>query len=132
VPSKKHYRLSIFKNGKLNVEEIKESEANTKISKIVNKKILKGKKTQLNLSDGRNLLSEIKCNVNDSALINLKTKKIEKCLPFTENSEVIVFSGKHAGEKGKIEKINPERKNAEIKLEKGNINVLIKQLMVIN
>ena len=132
VPSKKHYRLSIFKNGKLNVEEIKESEANTKISKIVNKKILKGKKTQLNLSDGRNLLSEIKCNVNDSALINLKTKKIEECLPFTENSEVIVFSGKHAGEKGKIEKINPERKNAEIKLEKGNINVLIKQLMVIN
>lgn len=132
VPSKKNYRLTVFKNEKLNVEEIKESESGTKISKIINKKVLKGKKTQLNLSDGRNFLSSIKCNVNDSVLINFKSKKIEKCLPFNENSEVIVFAGKHSGEKGKVEKINLERKIAEIKSEKGNINVLIKQLMVIN
>ena len=93
--------------------------------------MLKGKKTQLNLSDGRNFLSEIKCKTNDSVLINLKNRKIEKCLPLTENSEAIVYAGKHSGEKGKIEKISQEKKIVEMNNGKEKINVLIKQLMVI-
>jgi len=129
---KNNYRLTILKNKKFDMEEIKESEANTKIAKIIGKKMLKEKKVQLNLSDGRNFLSNIKCNLNDSVLINLKNKKIEKCLPLKEDSEVIVFAGKHAGEKGKIKKINEEGKIAEINNGKEKINVLIKQFMVIN
>jgi small subunit ribosomal protein S4e len=130
LPSKKNYRLTVLKNEKLNIEEIKESEASRKITKIIDKKMLKGKTIQLNLSDGRNFLSNIKCKVNDSVLINLKDKKIEKCLPLEENSEVMVFAGKHSGEKGKIEKINKERKIAEINTGKDKINVLIKQFIV--
>jgi small subunit ribosomal protein S4e len=132
VPSKKNYRLIVLKNEKFSMEEIKENEANTKIVKIIGKKILKGKKVQLNLSDGRNFLSDINCKIGDSFLINLKNKKIEKCLPLKENSEAIIFSGKHSGEKGKIEKINKERKIAEINNGKEKINVLIKQIMVTN
>jgi small subunit ribosomal protein S4e len=131
VPSKKHYRLTILKNEKLNVEEIKNNEASLKVAKII-EKMLKGKKIQLNLSDGRNFLSTIKCKVNDSVLINLNNKKIEKCLPLEENSEVMVFAGKHSGEKGKIEKINKERKIVEINTGKEKINVLIKQIIVTN
>ena len=78
VPSKKHYRVELSEVGKFEIKEITESEANKKISKIVDKKTLKGKKTQLNLGDGRNFLSDIKCNINDSILINFKDKKIEK------------------------------------------------------
>jgi small subunit ribosomal protein S4e len=122
VPSNKHYRLVILKNEKFNVEEIKENESNSKIAKIINKKMLKGKKVQLNLSDGRNFLSAINCKTGDSVLINLKSKKIEKCIPLKENSDVIVFAGKHSGEKG-ISSINTGEEK---------INVLIKQLMVIN
>jgi len=132
VPSKKNYRLIVLKNEKINVEEIKESESTTKIIKIIDKKMLKGKKIQLNLSDGRNFLSNIKCKVNDSVLVNLKEKKIEKCLPLEEKSEVIVFAGKHSGERGKVEKINKERKIVEINTEKDKINVLIKQIIVTN
>jgi small subunit ribosomal protein S4e len=132
VPSKKNYKLTVLKNEKLNIEEIKESEADSKIAKIIDKKMLKGKKVQLNLSDGRNFLSNIKCKVNDSLLVNLKSKKIEKCLPLEENSNAMVFAGKHSGEKGKIEKINNERKIAEINTGKEKINVLIKQLIVTN
>jgi len=44
----------------------------------------------------------------------------------------MVFAGKHSGEKGKIEKINKERKIAEINNGKEKINVLIKQFMVTN
>lgn len=113
------------------MKEIKENEASSKIAKIIGKKILKGKKVQLNLSDGRNFLSDAKCRTNDSVLINFKKKKIEKCLFLRENSNVFVFAGKHSGTAGKIEKINEEKKMASI--EKGNekINVLIKQFMVI-
>jgi small subunit ribosomal protein S4e len=132
VPSKKHYKLVVLKNEKFHIEEIKESEANTKIAKIIGKTILKGKKVQLNLSDGRNFLANIKCKVDDSVLINLKTKKIEKCMPLDENSEAIVFAGKHSGEKGKIASINRERKTVEINNGKEKVNALIKQIMITN
>ena len=130
VPSNKHYKLVVLKNEKFNVEEIKENESNSKIAKVVNKKVLKGKKVQLNLSDGRNFLSTINCKTGDSVLINLKSKKIEKCIPLKENSDVIVFAGKHSGEKGKIENIDREKGITSINIGKERINVLIKQLMV--
>jgi small subunit ribosomal protein S4e len=131
LPLKKHYRLGLSDKGKFEVKEIKENEVNQKISKIVNKKILKGKKTQLNLSDGRNFISDIKCNINDSAKINLKEKKIEGCLGLKEKAKVLVFAGKHTGERGTIKKINQEKKMAELNINKKIVNTLISQFMVI-
>lgn len=131
LPMKKYYRLSLSDKGKFGVKEIKESEANQKISKIVNKKILKGKKIQLNLSDGRNFISDIKCNINDSAKINLKEKKIESCLELKEKAKVIVFAGKHMGGIGIIKKINKEEKMAKLDIDKKIVNTLISQFMVI-
>ena len=111
------------------MEEIKENEANRKVAKVVDKKMLRGKKMQLNLSDGRNFLSDVECNVNDSVLINLKDKRIEKCIPLKEKTNIVVFAGKHSGKKGVINKIYPEKKIAELGSEKEKISVLIKQLM---
>jgi len=76
-------------------------------------------------------LTDIKCNVGDSALINFKDKKIEKCLELKEKANAIVFAGKHAGKKGIIEKLIIERKMAIMKVGEDKINVLIKQIMVI-
>ncbi len=129
MPSKKSYRLELSKTGKFKVSEIKPEEANKKVSKIVNKKTLKGKKTQLNLNDGKNFISDIKCNVGDSILI--KEGKIEKCLPLKEKTKVFVFAGKHAGKEGIIDKIKLERKMAELETDEKKINVLIKQFMVV-
>ena len=131
IPAKKNYRITLAENGKFTLEEIKETEANFKVAKIINKKTLKGKKTQLNLSDGRNFISNIKCKVNDSILINLKDGKIEKCLALGDKTKVIVFAGKHAGKKGIVRKMKEERKMAGLTTENGDINVLIKQIMVI-
>jgi len=131
VPSKKNYKLSVSLKGKFELEEIKEVESNHKISKVIGKKILKGKKVQLNLSDGRNFLSDAKCKTNDSVLIDFKNNKLEKCLPLKEDSNVFVFAGKHSGAIGKIEKINKERKMATIESHQEKINILIKQFMVI-
>jgi len=84
--------------------------------------------------DGRNFISDIKCNVNDSVLINLKDGRIEKCLQLKEKENAIIFAGKHSGKKGCIEKIDLKRKIAELSLmedKSKKINVLIKQLMII-
>jgi len=131
VPAKKNYKLSLKENGKFTVEEISEKDAGKKISKIGGKKILRGKKTQLNLNGGRNLICDKECKINDSVLIDFKSKKIEKILPLKEKVSVIVFAGKHAGKKGQIEKLKLERKMASVKTKDGKINVLIKQLMVV-
>ncbi len=131
IPLKKSYRLELSKTGKFEIKEIKENESNHKIAKIADKKTLNGKKTQLNLSDGRNFISDIKCSVNDSVLVNLKEKKIEKCLPFKENSRAMVISGKHAGETGTIKSIDKEKKMVRLESKNINVNVLIKQLIII-
>jgi len=130
VPSNENYRLSLSEKGKFQIEKITAGEEIHKIAKVINKKILKGKKIQLNLSDGRNFLSDIKCNINDSVLIDLKKKKIEKCLPLKEKAEVLVFAGKHAGKKANINKINQVKKMAELTFNGEKINVLIKQLII--
>ena len=131
LPFKKSYRIELSENGKFKVNEISENEADKKIAKIINKKILKDRKTQLNLSDGRNFISDIKCKTNDSLLINLKNRKIEKHIPLKEKSNVIVFEGKHAGKKGRINKIDQDKKMVELDVDEKSFNVLIKQLMVV-
>lgn len=131
VPSKKSFRIELDKKGKFTLEEIKESESTKKVAKVVDKKMLKGKKVQLNLSDGRNYLSNLKCGVGDSVIVNLKDRKVEKCLELKEKSNAFVFAGKHAGEKGTIEKLDLEKKVAKMKADDGEINVLIKQIMVV-
>ncbi len=133
IPSKRYFNLNLNEYGKFVAKEITEIESHQKISKIMDKKILKGKKIQLNLSDGRNYLTQTKCNVNDSVLIDFQNKKIKNCLPLKEKSNIIVFAGKHTGKRGVISKIIKDKMMAELTTEKNKkkINVLIKQIMVI-
>ena len=131
LPLKKSYRIELSENGKFFLKDIKENEADKKIAKVINKKILKGKKTQLNLSDGRNFLSDIKCSMNDSVLVNLKEGKIEKCIPLKEKAKVIVFAGKHLGKYGEVISINEKEKNAKIKFGDKEISILINQIMAV-
>ncbi len=132
LPSKIYYRLELSEKGKFELREIKEEEANKKIAKIINKRTLAGKKIQINLNDGGNFLVEPKfsCLTNDSVVVNFKNKKIEKCLALKEGSNAIIFAGKHSGKIGQIEEIK-ERNMAIINCSKNKINVLIKQIMVI-
>lgn len=128
---KKYYRIILSENGKFGVGEITESEASKKIAKVIGKKVLNGKRTQINLSDGNNILTDLKCSLNDSILINLREKKVEKHIPLKEKTKVIVFGGKHAGETGVIEGINKQMKMVELNMGKKKLNVLIKQIMCI-
>ncbi|MCK4647706.1 30S ribosomal protein S4e [Candidatus Pacearchaeota archaeon] len=129
VPTNKFYRMDLSNKGKFKVKEIEINDAGKKIAKIINKKVIKGKKVQLNLSDGRNFLSDLKCNVKDSVLINLLENKIETVIPLKEKVKTVVLEGKHTGERGVIKKM--KNKTAEVKIGNKNVEILIKQLMAV-
>jgi len=129
--SKKYYRLILSEKGKFSLQEIKEFESSKKISKVIDRRMIKGKKIQLNLMDGRNILSDTKVKVNDSLIFSFKENKIEKILPLKEGAKVFIFAGKHIGEKGSVEHIDHEKKIIESNLEGKKTKVLIKQLIVI-
>ncbi len=131
VPSKKYYRLGLSDKGKFMIEEIKENESLQKVSKIINKKMIKNKKIQVNLMDGRNILSDIKAKVNDSVVFSFKENKVDKILQLKEGAKVLVFAGKHAGEKSAVSSIDNEKKMVEMKLDGKPTKVLIKQLIVV-
>ena len=129
IPSKKYYRLELSEKGKFQVEEIKENKADYKLAKVINKKTLKNKKIQLNLSDGGNFLSNLKCKIHDSVLINLLENKIETIIPLKEKTKTIILEGKHTGEMGVINKI--KNRTAEVKIGNKNVEILINKLMAI-
>ena len=100
----KNYRL-IISNRKFKLEEVSAKEAERKVVKIVGKKLLGGKKIQMNLQTGENFLSNEKFFVGDSVILNTKQNKIEKVLSLKEGANVEVIVGKHAGQKGKLKTI---------------------------
>ncbi len=130
---KKNYKAVLSKNKKMNFEEISDKEAETKIFKVINKKILGKKKIQLNLMHGKNIISDEKVKTGDSILLDLKNNKILKVIPMQEGKNVYVIKGKHAGIKGKIKEILSRggKSIAKIISEDEKINVWIKNIVVV-
>jgi small subunit ribosomal protein S4e len=108
IPSLKKAWRAIPENG-LSFIEIPNKESKLKICKIVNKKTLKGNRNQLNLSDGRNILTKEKYSTHDSLLIQLPEQKIVDHLKFDKGSLVLVTRGKNAGKLAKIKIIDKDR-----------------------
>lgn len=133
IPSiKKFYRAGL--NGKkLVLEEISEKESSIRVYKIIGKTILKSKKVQLNLSDGRNMISDKKYNVGDFLEIDNSNNKILKEIPLKENVEVLAIKGKHIGKKGKIKEIIKEGGNiiARISSDDEEIKASVENLFAI-
>jgi small subunit ribosomal protein S4e len=108
IPSIKRFWRIIPKNG-LSLIEIPENEKKLKICKIVDKKTLKGKRDQLNLNDGRNILTKEKYSTQDSLLIELPEQKIVDHIKFEKGSIAMVLEGRNAGKVSKIKEIEKNR-----------------------
>ncbi|MEK6820319.1 MAG: hypothetical protein AABX71_01285, partial [Nanoarchaeota archaeon] len=126
----KNFRL-VLKGKKFSIIEIKHEEADRKIAKIINKKVLKKNKVQINLSDGRNYMVDKNMRVGDSVIINLRENKIAEILPLKTGCRVIFTRGKHVGEEGTVEDIDEERKSINLKVGREKLNSKPDILMVI-
>jgi len=133
VDVKKNYRATFSEYKKMIFEEISNNESETKLFKVLNKKILPGKLIQLNLMHGKNIISKEKVNTGDSLLLNLKDNSIIKIIKMEKGKNVFVIRGKHMGANGKMEDIMKRggKTIAKIISEKSKINVWIKNIIVI-
>jgi len=107
---KKHYK-AILKAKRYGFEEINEKQAQNKTYRVKDKKELKGKKTQINLNNGKNILSADKVKVGDFVVLNLKENKITKTISLEKGIDVVVIKGKHMGVQGKVKEISEEGQN---------------------
>jgi small subunit ribosomal protein S4e len=116
IPSiNKHFRI-VIADKKLSLSPIDEKDANTGLFKVINKKQVAGKKVQLNLNNGRNILSNDKIEVGNFVVVDYQKSKITKIIPLEKDTKVIVVKGKHLGKSGKIKEIVQEGQNLIAKI----------------
>jgi len=132
INAKKYYAVKLSEHKKMAFEEISEKDTQIKTYRVMDKKVLRGKKIQLNLGQGKNILSDEKMNIGDSVVINLKDNKIKKVIPMEKGKNAYVIHGKHAGINGNIEDIIERggKKLARILKNKEKINVWIKNIIM--
>jgi small subunit ribosomal protein S4e len=111
----KYFTLYLDTSGKIKIKEIDSKKYLYKPVRIIGKTILKNKKIQLNLEEGYNLLvDKNEFKMGDSVLINLKNKKIEKVLPLSKGSIVLLIKGELTGKIGKV--LDVQENKVKIKL----------------
>jgi len=122
-----------LKNKKMEAVEIRKEEKDKKPAKVIGKRSLDEKTTQINLYDGKNIAMSTKdagqISVGDSAVINLGEIKIEKILKLEKGANVFVTGGKHQGEKGKVISMDRDiviKNEKEFRASKQNIFVIEK------
>ena len=112
--TKEHFLLLLNKKGKLCLSKIDEKKAEIKHLKIINKKILKKGRLQINFYNGNNIITDYKdYKVGDTLLMNLKERKIVKHLKLEKGASVYLTKGKHTGLIGTFEKIIPSSDNSK-------------------
>ena len=99
---KKHFRAMIDNHGRIEFVEVKPAEAKWKLVRVENKRVIKGGKTQLNLHDGTNILSDKKVKTGDVLQITLPDMKIKTILEFKKGAQALITGGSHVGSISKI------------------------------
>lgn len=103
---KKDFRVLFNRRGKLTLVPITAKDADWKLCRIENKKIVKGKQIQLNLHDGRNkIVEKNEYNTGDVLKLSFKDQKIEDIYKFQKGTVSIIIGGIHIGEIADIEEL---------------------------
>lgn len=105
----KHAYRVIPHEGYLVLNKIAEENVKFKLCKIINKTTIKSGKFQLNMHDGRNIISSEseakKYKVGDTVKISVPEQKIEGHFALKTGSIGMIETGKYAGTVGKVKEI---------------------------
>ena len=94
---KANFRCLLAHHGRLHFSEIKAVAAKWKLLRVEGKTTLRGGKTQLNLHDGSNLLSEKDVGTGDVLQLTLPGLDVKKILKFSKGAPALVTGGAHVG-----------------------------------
>ena len=101
-----NFRILINKRGKLTTHPIKKEESLIKPFKIINKRIIKGKKIQITFHDGRTkLINNNNFKVGDTLVLDLDKKDVKDHFELKKGMLIYLTSGKHKGGTGIIKEI---------------------------
>lgn len=104
--TQKNYRILFDRNGKLVLVPIEDIDAGWTLHRIENKTIIRGKKVQLNLHDGRNnLVEKDEYKTGDVLKISFADNKISDVYPFGKGTVAMIIGGSHIGEIASIEEL---------------------------
>ena len=109
----KNYRVLIDQRGQLRLKDITAEEAKWKLTRVENKRTIRGKKFQLNLHDGRNIVTDQSVHKTGDVLkIELPTQKILETYQFKQGNVAYMIGGRHVGQVSSVVKFesakNPE------------------------
>jgi len=100
------YRVLPDEKGRLILHPIATENKEFKLCKITDKTTIRGGKTQLNLHDGRNCLTDEQCKVGDVVILKVPDQEISEVIDFENGTIGLITGGKHIGEIGRIKEIN--------------------------
>lgn len=116
-----NYIVLLDRKGKLTLVALGEEGASRKLCRVNNKTMIKRGQVQLNLYDGRNILTggREEIRTHDSIMIALDSNAILQRFAYKEGSKVMVIGGTHSAQTGEIEEImtvrSPEPNVVKIK-----------------
>lgn len=102
-----YYRIVLDELGRIDLQKLDKSETNFKLCRVEKKTVVKGGKTQITLHDGRNIITEGKYKIGDVLKISIPDQKVQDHFELKKGNIAYIVGGKHAGETGKIEEIQP-------------------------
>jgi small subunit ribosomal protein S4e len=108
-----YFRMLIDNRNKLRLIPISAEEAKWKLVRIEDKTIIKGKKIQLNLHDGRNIVVDKSTyKTGDVLKIELPSQKVLDTFEFKQGNVALTIGGQHVGQVSTLAKFesakNPE------------------------
>ncbi|HTX61590.1 MAG TPA: 30S ribosomal protein S4e, partial [Methanobacterium sp.] len=103
--SEKVYRILPDEKGRLILHPITPENKSFKLCRIEDKTTLKGVKTQLNLHDGRNYITDEEYSTADVVKLKVPEQEIQDHIKFESGTLGLVTGGKHIGERGNIKEI---------------------------
>ena len=105
-----HYRVLIDNKARIILNKVDVKATKTKPCRVLGKRMIVGGKLQLNLSGGRNLLTDKKdIKTGDTVVLDLPSQKISDTLKLEKGAKILLTAGKHAGVIGIVEDIADER-----------------------
>ncbi|MAG38426.1 hypothetical protein CMI45_03520 [Candidatus Pacearchaeota archaeon] len=108
------YILKILPTKRFTFEPTKST--NSRLCKIINKKLLKNNTVQINLHDGSNIISSSKDKISVNDSLNLSfDNKILSHLPLEVGKNVFIISGKYTGQEGKVSEIKDSNVSIKFK-----------------
>lgn len=130
IPAQKlAYRFGIDEKGRPNMYPISAVESEMKICKVTGKTALDKNRIQLNLHDGKNIISTEKVRVGDSIVISLPSLELKEVLPLKPGAVVFLTKGKHMSDIGIFKEFKGEE--AVYTKDKEEVNTSKKYLFVV-